>query len=107
MKKCLDFVLIFCLFLLLSCGTTRSGDVVVRTADNTPPSFTTPTGTSWGGTSCLNPIIDPIDGTQLILVQSMAGMGDYAVEYEKYGVKEGELLRINCTTGEVVGIVRR
>ncbi|HSI69047.1 MAG TPA: hypothetical protein VK941_02360, partial [Gillisia sp.] len=66
-----------------------------------------PAGMAWGENACLNPIIDPVDGTELILVQSTGeGFGDYRVQGGKYGVNKGELLRINCQTGTVVGIVR-
>ncbi len=34
------------------------------------------------------------------------GRGDYSVPEGKYGVQKGELLRINCRTGEVLGIVK-
>lgn len=94
-------------FLVLSCSSSRTGDVMVRTAEDLPERFETPTGTSWGGNSCRNPIVDPVDGTELVLIQSQAGLGDYSVEDGKYGVGRGELLRINCTTGEVVGIIKR
>lgn len=94
-------------FLLLGCSGSRTGDVMVRTAEDLPARFETPAGTSWGGNSCKNPIVDPVDGTELILVQSSAGLGDYSVENGKYGVGRGEFLRINCTTGEVIGIVKR
>ncbi len=97
-----------CLFLFLfGCSSSRSGGVMVRTAEGFPARFDTPAGTEWGGTSCKNPIIDPTDGTELVLVQSRAGFGDYSVQNGKYGIQIGELLRINCTTGEVIGIVRR
>lgn len=89
-----------CLFLLfISCSSSRSGDIMVRTAEGVPTRFDTPAGTEWGGTSCENPIIDPVDGTELVLMQSRAGLGDYTVQNGKYGVQSGELLRINCTTG--------
>lgn len=95
------------LLLVMGCSGSRTGDVMVRTAEDLPAGFETPAGTSWGGNSCRNPIVDPVDGTELILIQSQAGLGDYSVENGKYGVGRGELLRINCTTGEVVGIVKR
>lgn len=93
--------------LVLGCSGSRTGDVVVRTAEDLPVSFETPAGTSWGGNSCRNPIVDPVDGSELVLVKSHAGLGDYRPEIGKYGVGQDELLRINCTTGEVIGIVKR
>ncbi|MEP6260604.1 MAG: hypothetical protein ABJ092_03420 [Gillisia sp.] len=97
------------IFLLMSCGPGRStaeGDVV-RTAIDVPDLFEAPPGMAWGDNTCKNPIIDPMDGSELILVQSRDGMGDYRVSGFKYGVNRGELLRINCNTGAVIGIVKR
>lgn len=93
--------------MILGCSGSRTGEVMVRTAEDLPTRFEIPGGVSWGGTSCSNPIIDPVDGSELVLVQSHAGLGDYSVESGKYGVGRGELLRINCTTGEVIGIIKR
>ncbi len=96
------------LILSLSCGPGRTtGDEgVVRSATDVPDLFDTPMGMSWGDNNCKNPIIDPMDGTELILVHSRDGLGDYRVTGRKYGVSKGELLRINCYTGAVIGIVR-
>lgn len=96
------------IFLTLSCGPGRTtgDDGVIRSASDFPDVFNTPAGMSWGDNNCKNPIIDPMDGTELILVHSRDGLGDYRVIGRKYGVSKGELLRINCYTGAVVGIVR-
>jgi len=59
------------------------------------------------GEACRNPMIDPRDGAYLILIRSGHGQGDYQVPVARYGVRKGELLRIACGTGLVVGIVRR
>jgi hypothetical protein len=59
------------------------------------------------GESCQNPMIDPRDGAFLILIRSAHGHGDYQVPVARYGVRKGELLRIECGTGLVVGIVKR
>ncbi|TMQ58821.1 MAG: hypothetical protein E6K76_06775 [Candidatus Eisenbacteria bacterium] len=59
------------------------------------------------GDECKNPMIDPRDGAPLILVRSAGGRGDYQVPVARYGVRKGELLRLECGTGNVVGIVRR
>jgi hypothetical protein len=100
-------VLVFSTSLIGSgCSSLRPGEGDVRTAVDTPEQFNAPAGMAWGANTCLNPIIDPADGTELILIQSMDGLGDYRVTGGKYGVNTGELLRINCRTGEVVGIVR-
>ena len=60
-----------------------------------------------GGEDCQNPMIDPRDGAALILIRSSGGHGDYQAPVARYGVRRGELLRIECGTGRVVGIVRR
>lgn len=93
-------------FILLSCGPGKDGNGPTRTAIDVPEAFTPPAGLAWGDNDCLNPIIDPLDGTELILIQSRNGRGDYRVTERKYGVSKGELLRVNCRTGAVIGIVR-
>lgn len=95
------------IFLVLGCSGSRTGDPIIRTAEDLPAKFDTPAGTSWGGNSCRNPIVDPVDGSELVLVKSHAGLGDYSPEIGKYGVGRDELLRINCATGEVIGVVKR
>ena len=61
--------------------------------------------------SCRNPMVDPRDGTQLMLVQSQPGaggqVGDYAVPEGGYGARPGELLRMDCGTGRAIGLVPR
>ena len=96
------------IFLVMSWGPgkeTNDGKMV-RTAIDVPDLFEAPAGMAWGDNSCKNPIIDPLDGSELILVQSRDGLGDYRVTGFKYGVGKGELLRINCNTGAVIGIVK-
>lgn len=57
------------------------------------------------GEGCRNPMVDPRDGTRLRLVRSISDRGDYEVMAGKYGVEENELLRLECSTGRVIGIV--
>lgn len=57
--------------------------------------------------ACWSPVTDARDGTRLVLVRSRAGRGDYAVPEGRYGVREGELPRLECATGRVLGIVPR
>jgi hypothetical protein len=59
------------------------------------------------GEGCKNRMIDPRDGAALILIRSAGGRGDYRVPVARYGVRRGELLRIECRTGNVIGIVKR
>ncbi len=107
MKNSLKLVLGTLVFLFMSCGPGKSaGDGLVRLAEDLPERFNPPDGMAWGDNTCKNPIIDSVDGTELILIKSSNGIGDYRVNGRKYGVSKGELLRINCNTGEVVGIVK-
>lgn len=57
------------------------------------------------GPGCRSPLIDPRDGTRLQMVNSQQRVGDYAAPEGRYGVGAGELLRVECNTGRVVGIV--
>lgn len=66
------------------------------------PETTEPTA----GEGCRNPMVDPRDDTRLMLTRSSAGRGDYAVPAGRYGVADGELLRLDCATGVPIGIVR-
>lgn len=102
------------LVLLAGCATTDFGaDSATRAATDVPPHFLvgTPDGDSTTeptpGEGCRNPMVDPRDGTRLQLVRSAEARGDYAVPAGRYGVGEGELLRLECGTGRVVGVVRR
>lgn len=105
--KVITFTCLIMLSLFVSCGTTGTieGEGIMRSAIDTPVRFEIPKGTTWDDT-CKNPIIDPLDGSELILVQSSRGFGNYRPVGLKYGMIHGELLRINCRTGEVVGIVK-
>jgi hypothetical protein len=93
---------------LLGCASTGA----MKPAVDAPTHFLmrAPDGTAVeptpGGT-CHNPMIDPRDGAALILVRSAGGHGDYQVPVARYGVRKGELLRLECGTGLVVGIVKR
>jgi hypothetical protein len=51
-------------------------------------------------------MIDPRDHTRLTLIRSAGGVGDYEAPPGRYGVQEGELLRLECATGRVIGIVK-
>lgn len=56
---------------------------------------------------CRNPLIDPRDETRLTLIRSAEGRGDYEPGPLRYGLHEGELLRVDCASGRAVGIVKR
>jgi len=55
---------------------------------------------------CRNPMIDPRDGTRIVLVRSSEGRGYYRVPVGRYGVHPGELLLLECGTGRVIGVVK-
>lgn len=100
------------LLLLLSCGSTagtRTMNSVERQATDFPARFDAPQGVTLGSNTCASPLTDPRDGTKITMHSSFGneGVGDYVVPVGRYGVGDGELLRINCRTGEVLGIVRR
>lgn len=57
------------------------------------------------GKGCGSPMVDPRDGTRLTLVRSGEGQGDYEVPHGRFGVGRKELLRLDCSTGAVIGIV--
>ena len=59
------------------------------------------------GEGCRNPMVDPHDGTKLTLVRSSNGMGDYEVPEGRYGVGKGQLLRLDCSNGRPMGVVKR
>ena len=56
---------------------------------------------------CATPMVDPRDRTQIRLIRSVAPRGDYTVPEGRYGVGPEELLRLDCTTGAPLGVVRR
>lgn len=87
---------------------------IVRPAVNTPAHFVL-TSPETDVTSrpiddksqCLGPLVDPRDGTHLILVRASGTQGDYEVLPGRYGTGDGELLRIDCTTLTAIGVARR
>jgi len=87
-----------------------------RAAVNAPDHFlvvvldasgTETTSEPLGNAACRTPLQDPDDGTRLTLDRSAAGQGDYVVPESRYGVRTGELLRVDCASGKPVGIVPR
>ncbi|WP_329682618.1 hypothetical protein [Longimicrobium sp.] len=75
-----------------------------RDASDVPPEFVSPSAAPVEG--CRNPMTDPRDGTHVRLVRSQGGtVGDYQVPAGRYGVGADELLRLECGTGRVVGVV--
>jgi len=65
-----------------------------------------PADTLVGG-GCLNPLVDPATGTQITLLRSGSGIGDYEAPSGAFGIPDGKVIRIDCNTGQVAGLVRR
>lgn len=85
-------------------------DAAARPATDVPERFVTsaPPPAEAAAPACRNPLLDPRDGTRIDLIRSTAGTrGDYETPAGRYGVGPNELLRIDCTTGAAVGVVRR
>lgn len=79
---------------------------VERPATDTPDQFTLKDGNLPVNAVCQDPLLDPRDKTEMRLVLADRGEGNYQVPAGKYGVGPGELLRIDCTTGRALGILK-
>lgn len=108
------FLLLVFLLFLGSCATMNfPSDEKVRVAKNVPNRFLVgiPNGTATSEPNpyegCRNPMVDPRDGTKIQLIRSSKDRGDYKVPTDRYGIGEKELLRLDCATGRVVGIVMK
>jgi hypothetical protein len=92
-----------------STSTFSAHESELRPAEDTPVQFVTEEDSALVEDSCRSPLIDPRDQTRLRLVRSGAvgarHQGDYAVPAGRYGVRTGELLRIDCGSGQALGIV--
>ena len=108
MKRLLLCLQVLCLMLFLSCGSGESTrNNILRPPFGAPDEFEAADGITLDDDSCKSPLIDPQDNTRIIMFRSWSGYADYKVPEGKYGVRQGELLRVNCETGEVLGIVRK
>jgi hypothetical protein len=56
------------------------------------------------GPACRSPMADPRDGARLTLVRSSGGFGDYQLDGLRYGLTANELLRLDCSNGQAVGV---
>lgn len=96
---------------LVGCSSTRHHGGLIEPAIDTPTHFLVQG--SGGKTvepapgACRSPMIDPRDGTKIVLTRSAEGRGYYRVPEGRYGVRPGELLLIECGTGRVMGVVKR
>ncbi len=100
--------------LLVACASSDFGlDQNARLPEDAPNRFMVgeineeTTREATPGEGCRSPMVDPRNGTRLQLIRSSRDQGDYSVPNGKYGANEGELLRLNCESGEVVGFVVR
>ena len=90
--------------------TILASDAWAKKAENVPEHFMVGKSNGFemsepeGNDDCKSPMIDPRDSTKIDLFRSFNGRGDYEVPKGKYGVKKGQILRLDCTTGRVVGI---
>ena len=92
----------------LGCRAPRSDVSQLRPAADLPEQFVAADRTAPAAPGrSRSPMVDPRDGTQIILVRSTPEWGDYQVPPGRYGVKTGELLRLEPATGRVFGIVKR
>ena len=102
MKTCVILLYILFLSAITGCGifNNSSTSTVIRPAENTPEFFSPSTGVMLDNTSCKSPLIDNRDDTKIILISSTNGIGNYQVITGKYGIRKGELLRVDCRTGK-------
>lgn len=63
-------------------------------------------GDTIAGPGCLSPMMDPRDRTEIRFISSTR-YGDYEVPAGRYGARPGEVLRLECNTGRVIGLVPR
>jgi hypothetical protein len=98
----------------LGVGGSFPSDASARSAIDAPLRFEpanpedrlTP-GDTIAGSGCRSPMVDPRDGTRIVFLRAAGQRADYAVAGRQYGVNEHELLRIDCNTGTVIGVVDR
>jgi len=78
---------------------------IARPATGTPGTFVREDGVPNLGTTCLTTLVDMQDKSTIELVRTLrSGLGDYKVTAGKYGVGEGQFLRVDCTTARPIGI---
>ncbi len=103
----------FGLVVSAGCSSTNAETNTVRTAIDVPGHFVIgehdgpAVAELTGGSECRSPMVDPRDGTRIVLVRSSGGEGDYEAPPGRYGVGTGEALRLDCATGAPVGIANR
>jgi hypothetical protein len=98
----------------LGIGGSFPSDATARTAIDVPHRFEPADaadriqpGDTIAGSGCRSPMVDPRDGTRIVFLRAATQRADYAVAGGRYGVNEYELLRLDCNTGAVIGVVER
>ncbi|WP_373058868.1 hypothetical protein [Zunongwangia sp. H14] len=108
MRRGVLAAIFLCSLLLPGCSTSRGFETKeIRQVASIPERFLPVAGIQLEDGACKSPLVDPEDGTEITIVESMSGKGYYKAPNGKYGLKGNELLRINCQTGEVLGVVRK
>lgn len=108
--KFIHFLLVTFLIVLFTAGCSSSSttaQLISRAPVDVPEAFVPKEGIVLDATSCKSPLIDPRNGTEIMMIRSHASYGDYLGPDGRYGLRRKELLRVNCSTGEVIGIVKR
>lgn len=108
-------------------GASSFATLPTRAASDVPERFVPAAPPRTDGPVCSSPLLDPRNDFAVVLersgrVQTSAGsrfdpgagadpgarlVGDYRVDEGRYGVRDGELLRVDCGTGRPIGIVPR
>lgn len=110
------FALAACLGAACSVGGTGSmKSVIEHPAPVTAPGKFVPVDSTrviaaadtLAGGGCLSPMKDPVTGVEITLYRSESGLGDYQAPSGSYGLRDDQLIRLECNTGDVLGIVRR
>lgn len=103
------FLLCFTIIILAGCGSSSNSftsEEVIRKAVDTPVTFQHPKMDE-NNNVCRSPLTDPRTGAQITFQRAAWPFADFEVPDGRYGVNSGELLRVNCKTGEAVGIVKK
>ena len=110
-RNCWPFVAGFFSLAVVATGCASSGrSTALVPATDTPATFLVEENGALrpprAGEGCRNPLVDPRTDLRLVLERSEGGHGDYSVPEGRYEVGAGQLLRIDCATGQAIGIVR-
>lgn len=86
---------------------TRSAEGAPERFDPVAPTVRVPPADTISASGCTSPMRDPRDGTIIRFIRSATTHADFEVPAGQYGVGPREVLRLDCNTGQVVGVVRR